>query len=54
MIDELPNDALIAHVRNGDPSEVELELADRLHSAIDEIQRLVALVNQLEAVNGHA
>lgn len=54
MIDELPNNALIAHVRDSDPSETELELADRLHSAIEEIQRLVALVKHLETANGHA
>lgn len=52
MIDELSNDQLIAHVRDSDPSEVELELVERLYSAIEEIHRLVATVKELETVNG--
>jgi hypothetical protein len=31
-----------------------MELADRLHGAIDEIQRLVQTIKELEAANGNA
>lgn len=53
MIDEMTNTDLIAYVASSeDSNETERELADRLHAAIGEIERLVATVQQLEAEHG--
>ena len=53
MIDEMPNATLIAHAKdNEDATELELELADRLESAMAEIAHLVAELRQKEAVHG--
>lgn len=53
MIDVMTNLALIDYVLgNEDSNETERELADRLHAAIGEIERLVATVQRLEAEHG--
>ena len=53
MIDEMTNPSLIDYVVSSDDStEIERELADRLRYAIEEIDRLVHTVRQLEIQNG--
>ena len=54
MIDEMTNDALVSFVTTSEEvSEIELELADRLRTAVDEINQLVARVRLLEELNGN-
>lgn len=53
MIDEMSNPTLIEYVTcSDDSSEIELELADRLSRAIDEIEALVQDLQQLRAEHG--
>jgi len=50
MLNEMTNGLLITHVLgNESASEIEMELADRLHRAIEEIEDLVKTVTQLRA-----
>lgn len=54
MIDEMPNDALVKHVlASEDASELEMELADRLRSTLEEIHQLVETVRSLESANAN-
>lgn len=50
MLERLTNTEIIEHTtENPDASEVELELAERLMAAIDELDRLSNTVRALEA-----
>lgn len=53
MIDEMSNTTLIEYVTcNEDSSELELELADRLSRASDEIEALIQDLQHLRAEHG--
>lgn len=50
MLERLTNTEIIEHItENPDASEVELEMAERLLAAIDELDRLSNTVRALEA-----
>jgi hypothetical protein len=53
VIDEMTNPALISYIKGSeDSTEAELELADRLSSAVEEIELLTQTIARLEAANG--
>jgi len=53
MLDEMTDTALIDYVLDdGDSTERELELADRLRRATDELARLVQEIARMEAARG--
>lgn len=50
MLDRLTNTEIIEHIQeNPESTEAELEMAERLLAAIDELDKLTALVRRHEA-----